>query len=118
VVGGGAMRKERVQTKKKAKKPVELSQAVKARCWGRTAQIRISHENKAILEKIQEKLEILYADEMVGLGMKTLTIDGAITQVLDAALIEWSLPVTMLEEDSSYLRVQKAAYKKDGEKEV
>jgi hypothetical protein len=109
---------KKVLTKKKAKKPVELSQAVKARCSGRTAQIRVSHENKAILEAIQEKLEILYADEMVDLGMKTITVDGAITQVLTTALIEWNMPEKMLEEDSSYLRVRKHADKKDDNKEA
>jgi hypothetical protein len=108
-IGGGVMRTAKKVLTKKSKKPVKASQAVKARCLGRTSQIRVSHENKAILELIQEKLEAMYDNEMSDLGIKSLTIDGAITQVLMTALIEWSLPQTMLEEDSSYLNVKKLA---------
>jgi hypothetical protein len=112
------MAKEKVLTRKKAKTPAKVSQRFKDQSSGRTAQIRISHENKAILEAIQEKLEVMYDKEMSDLGLKSLTIDGAITQVLMTALIEWSLPETLLEKDSSYILIKKAADKNDENKEA
>lgn len=111
------MRNKKVLIKTAAKRPVRRVVVPVNRCSGRTVQIRISHENKAILEAIQDKLEVLYDKEMVDLGIKSLTIDGAITKVLMTALIVWSLPATMLEADSNYLRVMRAADGNDNKKE-
>ena len=104
--------------KKKPKKATKATQKPAERSSGRTAQIRVSHENKAILEAIEDRLEEMYDKEMVDLSIKSLTIDGALTQVLTTALIEWSLPETMLEADSTYIRVRKAADSNDNKKEA
>lgn len=101
--------KEKATPKKKTTKKTARNSKVRVITNKNITHIRVSTQNKAILDTIAAKLGEMYAKEMQEMKYKRITQDDALTQVLTTVLEEWNISRDALEANSKYALIKKLA---------